>query len=99
MSRAVARAAAKLAPRRPPAGPFDPVLAAVGIALLGFGVLMVFSASSIEASTTLHDPFYFLRRQAAFAVVGLLVMLGLAHFDYQKLRPLTYPALALVTAG
>jgi cell division protein FtsW len=91
-------AALKAVPRRPQ-GPFDPVIAAIGIALLGFGVVMVFSASSIEASTTLHDPFYFLRRQAAFAVVGLCVMLGLAHIDYQKLRPLTYPALSLVTGG
>jgi cell division protein FtsW len=78
-------------------GPLDPVLAAIPIALLGFGVVMVFSASSIEASTVWHDPFHFLRRQALFALVGLAVMLGFAQLDYHKLRPLTYPALCTVT--
>jgi len=78
-------------------GPLDPVLTALPIALLGFGVLMVFSASSIEASTVWHDPFHFLRRQALFAVLGLAVMLGFARLDYHKLRPLTYPALITVT--
>jgi len=78
-------------------GPIDPVLLAIPIALLGFGVVMVFSASSIEASVVWRDPFHFLRRQAVFAGVGLAVMLTLAHIDYQKLRPLTYPALGAVT--
>jgi cell division protein FtsW len=78
-------------------GPIDPVLLAIPIALLGFGVVMVFSASSIEASVVWHDPFHFLRRQAVFAGVGLAVMLTLAHIDYQRLRPLTYPALGAVT--
>lgn len=81
----------------PRLGPLDPVLAALPIALLGFGVVMVFSASAIEASNVFHDPFYFLRRQALFACVGLALMLGLAQLDYHKLRRLTYPALCSVT--
>jgi cell division protein FtsW len=75
-------------------GPIDPVLTAVSIGLLGFGVVMVFSASAIDA-TVGADPFYYLRRQAVFAVLGLVVMIALAHVDYQRLRPLTYPALAI----
>jgi cell division protein FtsW len=78
-------------------GSIDPVLTALAIALLGFGVVMVFSASSIEATVAWRDPFHFLKRQAIFACAGLVVMLGLAHVDYQRLRPLTYPALAGVT--
>ncbi|MEY4544566.1 MAG: cell division protein FtsW [Pseudomonadota bacterium] len=87
------------APPPPPRrmGPIDPVLAALSIALLGFGVVMVFSASAIEASVSLHDPFYYLRRQALFACAGLAVMLGLAQVDYHKLRRFTYPALFTVT--
>jgi cell division protein FtsW len=79
-------------------GPMDPVLTALAIGLLGFGVVMVFSASSIEATVAWHDPFHFLKRQALFACAGLVVMLGAAHLDYQRLRPFTYPALAGVTA-
>jgi cell division protein FtsW len=78
-------------------GSIDPVLTALAIGLLGFGVVMVFSASSIEATVAWRDPFHFLKRQALFACAGLVVMLGLAHVDYQRLRPLTYPALAIVT--
>jgi cell division protein FtsW len=79
-------------------GPMDPVLAAVAIALLGFGVVMVFSASAIEATVAFKDPFHFLKRQAVFACVGLGVMLGLANIDYQRWRRFTYPVLAAVTA-
>jgi cell division protein FtsW len=79
-------------------GPMDPVLTALAIGLLGFGVVMVFSASSIEATVAWRDPFHFLKRQALFACGGLVVMLAAAHVDYQRLRPFTYPALAGVTA-
>ena len=41
---------------------------------LGFGVVMVFSASTIEATVTFHDPYYFLKKQGAYACVALLVM-------------------------
>jgi len=79
-------------------GPVDPVLAGVAVTLLGFGVAMVFGASSIEATVTYKNPFYFLQRQALFAGAGLVIMLLLAHFDYRRLRRLTYPALFGVTA-
>jgi cell division protein FtsW len=79
-------------------GPVDPVLAGVAVTLLGFGVAMVFGASSIEATVTYKNPFYFLQRQALFAGAGLVVMLLLAHFDYRRLRRLTYPMLFGVTA-
>lgn len=75
----------------------DPVLAALAIGLLGFGVVMVFGASTIEATVSYRDPFLFLKRQALFACAGLVVMMVAAHVDYQRLRPFTYPALALVT--
>ena len=78
-------------------GPMDPVLAAVVIALLGFGVVMVFGASSIEATVAWHTPFYFLKRQAVFACVGLGVLIFCAHFDYRRLRRLTYLGLFGVT--
>lgn len=92
------KAARRVEPSLPVrSGPMDPVLTALAIGLLGFGVVMVFSASSIEATVAWRDPFHFLKRQAVFAFAGLVVMLGAAHFDYQRLRPFTYPALATVT--
>jgi cell division protein FtsW len=78
-------------------GPVDSVLAAVVIALLGFGVVMVFSASAIEATVVFHDPFYFLKRQAVYAVLALAIIATLSHIDYHRYRPLTYWNLLIVT--
>lgn len=74
-------------------GPADPVLTAVVVALVAFGVVMVFSASAVFASQRYDDPFHFLLRQATFAFAGLVIMLGVARVDYHRYRPLTYVAL------
>jgi cell division protein FtsW len=93
-------------PLRPPTffrrssddGPIDPVLAALVIALIGFGVVMVYSASAIEATIQLKDPQFYLKRQVAYAVVALFLMWVTSHVDYHKYRRHTYPILAVVTA-
>ena len=74
-------------------GPVDPVLAALAIALVGCGVVMVYSASVIEATAVFRDSQHFLKRQAVYALAGLLVMYLVSRIDYHKLRPLTYPVL------
>jgi cell division protein FtsW len=79
------------------AGTLDSVLAAAAIALLGFGVVMVYSSSVVEATTTFRDPQHFLVRQAIYATAGLVVMLLVSRFDYKKLKPFTYPILGGVT--
>jgi cell division protein FtsW len=74
-------------------GPVDVVLAAIVVALIGFGVVMVYSASVIEATVVFRDAQYFLKRQAMFAGASLLVIWVLSRIDYHRLRPLTYPIL------
>lgn len=81
-----------------PSGPVDSVLAAVIIALVGFGVIMVYSASAIEATVRHHDAQYFLKRQGIYALTALFTMWLVSRFDYRKLRPFTYPILVTVTA-
>ncbi len=78
-------------------GPVDPVLAALVVGLMGFGVVMVFSASTIEATVGFDDPYHYLKRHAVFALVALVIVFSLSRVDYQRLRPFTYPALALAT--
>lgn len=78
-------------------GPSDVVLAAVVVALLGFGVVMVYSASVIEATTVFRDPQYFLKRQAIFVLAALFTVFFVSRIDYRRLRPLTYPLLGGVT--
>jgi cell division protein FtsW len=77
--------------------PVDVVLAAATIALLGFGVVMVYSSSVIEATTVFRDSQYFLRRQALYAGVGLALLFFVSRIDYRRLKPFTYPILAVVT--
>jgi cell division protein FtsW len=84
--------------RRPEDGPIDPVLAAVVIALIGFGVVMVYSASAIEATVQLKDPQFYLKRQVMYASLALVLMWVTSHVDYHRYRRHTYPILAVVTA-
>jgi cell division protein FtsW len=77
-------------------GTVDPVLAATVVALVGFGVVMVYSASATAATVQYHDPQFFLKRQAAYAVVGLLGTWITSRIDYHRLYKLTYPVLAVV---
>src|SRR6185369_11476085 len=77
----------------------DSVLAALVIALIGFGVVMVYSASSIEVTKALYkDSQFFLKRQAAYALGAIVTMWLVSRLDYRKIKPLTYPILFAVTA-
>jgi cell division protein FtsW len=78
-------------------GAMDVTLAAVVIALLGFGVVMVYSASVIEATVVFRDPQYFLKRQAVYAGFSFVLMLALSHIDYHHYKRLTYLILGGVT--
>jgi cell division protein FtsW len=74
-------------------GPADPLLMATVLALVAFGVVMVYSASAVFASQVFHDGQHFLVRQAIYAAVGLLLVIALARLDYHRLRALAYPML------
>jgi cell division protein FtsW len=78
------------------AGAVDPVLAAAVVALIGFGVVMVYSASAVQATLQYHDPQFFLKRQSAYAALALGLMWMTSRVDYRRLYKLTYPVLAIV---
>ncbi|MEC0181608.1 putative lipid II flippase FtsW [Paenibacillus peoriae] len=62
--------------------------------LVGFGVIMVFSASSSVAllnKDTNFDSLYFVKRQAAFAVLGLFIMLVTMNIKMEKYKKLFVP--------
>lgn len=55
--------------------------------LVAFGIVMVYSASSVSAEIYFHKPGWeFAARQLAAALIGLPVMLWLKHSDYRRLR-------------
>jgi cell division protein FtsW len=70
------------------AAPPDAWLIAVTASLLAIGLVMVFSASSATAFADHHDPTYYLKRQATWLVVGIVVAYACYRVDYRRLRPL-----------
>ena len=64
----------------------DTTLSAVTVALLGFGLVMVWSASSALAQEEHGSAYHFFLRQALWAGVGLIAMLAAMRIDYRRLR-------------
>ncbi len=56
------------------------------VTLLGFGIIMVFSASSVAATTEFGDSFHYLKKQAVATVIGLVGMWLFMHIDYHRLK-------------
>jgi rod shape determining protein RodA len=51
-----------------------------------FGLLMIYSATRDKLTSQGIDPGYYLKRQAAFVLVGIVVMVVAASIDYRRLR-------------
>lgn len=58
------------------------LFASVGI-LVGFGMLMVYSASSVTALDATGDAAYYLKRQLMFSAAGIACAVALAILDYR----------------
>lgn len=70
---------------------FDSTILLLAVALTCFGVVMVYSSSSIMAARKYGDGFYYLKRQGLFALIGFAVMTLFMYFDYHRLRRLAVP--------
>ena len=80
--------------RRPIRGGLEyHLLVVVTLGLVAFGLVMVYSASSARAALAADDPAYYLKRQAAYAFLGLVALAVLSRFDYRRLRYLVPPLL------
>ncbi len=72
------------------------VLTLVTLGLVAFGLVMVYSATSASATLANGDPAYFLKRQAGYALLGLVLMVAASRLDYRVLRRLA-PALVVTS--
>src|SRR5437764_1036597 len=72
------------------------LLIMVTLALVAFGLVMVYSATSAAAAVGGNDPSYYLKRQGAYAAIGIVLMIAAQRWDYRRLRALA-PALVLVS--
>ncbi len=66
------------------------------VAMVFFGALMIFSASSVMANLKMGSSYYFLIRQGFWIVVAVTVMMTLKRLHYRKLQN---PAVAFVSMG
>ncbi len=66
--------------------PPDTILFAVVASLVGFGLAMIFSASSAQAYADHHDTAYYVKRQFIWLIVGGILALVAYRMDYRKLK-------------
>lgn len=64
------------------------------ILLLVFGLVVLYSASSVQGQQKFGNPAYFVTHQLLYGIVpGFAVLLVLRRIDYRKWRPVALPAL------
>jgi cell division protein FtsW len=71
----------------------DFILLFAVLALVGIGIVMVYSTSAIIAGDRFGDPYYFLKRQALYAAVGFVLMIVMMFLPYEILKRFAYPIL------
>ncbi|UVT15312.1 MAG: putative lipid II flippase FtsW [Nitrospira sp.] len=76
----------------------DHLLLFVTLILAFVGLVMVFSASAVVAGNRFHDSWYYLKRQLAWLVFGLMLLHVASRVDYIWWKRLALPLLGLVTA-
>jgi cell division protein FtsW len=70
------------------------LLVLITLGLVAFGLVMVYSATSAPAALARTDPMSYLKKQGAYALIGVVLMMAAARFDYRRLRLLA-PGLVL----
>jgi rod shape determining protein RodA len=83
-----AKPALTIAPRRPLVERLgltgiDPLMLGAAVGLIAFSVFTLATSTQNEIA---GRPFYFVQRQAFYALVGIALMIGLSRFDYTRLR-------------
>ena len=69
------------------------IVAFVTLGLVAFGLVMVYSATSASAALGNGDPMSYLKRQAVYAFIGIVLMAVASRFDYHRLRYFSPPLL------
>lgn len=62
-------------------------LTLIVFALICIGMVMIYSASCVNALQTFHDSLYYLKRHVLFLVLGLVAGFAVMSFDYRHIQP------------
>jgi rod shape determining protein RodA len=63
----------------------DPLLLGAALGLVGFSL---FTLKAVTGGDVPHEPYYYVVRQAIYAVLGVAAMLAIARVDYSRFREL-----------
>jgi len=74
---------------------YDLTLLCTTLALVVWGLVMLYSASSILAQQRFGDSLFFVKRQIIFALVGLALLIGSKNIPYKLYHRLVYLILAV----
>ena len=80
---------ALLPARRRDQAPADRWLLVVTLLLVGLGIVMIYSASTIRAQERFGDPAYFLKKQLLWSLLGLLAMVWAMEWDLKRFQRFT----------
>lgn len=70
-------------------GSIDRPMLIIILMLIGFGCVMVFSASYAYALNRYGDSYYYIKRQLLFVAIGVTVMAAASFVDYKVIKRLT----------
>ncbi|NLV21882.1 MAG: putative lipid II flippase FtsW [Syntrophomonadaceae bacterium] len=76
-------------------GPPDFVLFITTLALIGIGLIMVFSSSSVTSNVYYDDAYYYFKKQLMWAFIGLVAMIVVMKLNFNRLRDFAIPMLVL----
>jgi rod shape determining protein RodA len=74
----------------------DPLLLLASLGLVACSLVVLKGATKDDIA---GSPLYFVKRQAIYAIIGLLLMYGVSRLDYSRLRELRYPIYALLNVS
>ncbi len=75
----------------------DYILLTVVLFLVGFGLLMIYSASSYEAGIDYNDSGFFLKKQAQSTIIGFVGLFVMIKFPYKELQ--RFDVIAIVVSA
>ena len=70
--------------------PNDQIILALVLLLSGFGIVMMYSASSMYAMNRFDNYLHFFIQQIKWLSVGALLMLTISRINYQILKKIAY---------
>lgn len=70
---------------------FDFILCITVLVLLAMGIIMILSASAPSALSTTGNSYTYVKKQFAFAVVGLILMFVISKIDYRFYKKYYWP--------